>query len=536
VASDNELAESTEDMISLQPKEGAAMESANISIEGLLEQQADLLAKLTGFGVAITETVEDYTATMGRVLLNIESHMAVVAARTSSDAPTWFAPYCSIQYGHAAEGLADISKTGPIPIGGITAGGTIIDPDVNNGSQFPSPVEVADGGPEEDITMSIMVQKATLTDALAATLGILDNTELRKSAFASSLGSWAIHYPWNGLVFSAAVTGADLTEITITADFTNDPQLRYGSIAEGNGGTLYQGYGWGGAYGFPGYTPLMSEHYIENIPGAPPAVLADSKILLHDRATGDTHEIDVITATLTNKSTIKFDVQFPLSSIVSDITNFSLGEFSFACAKQGTAEVGCHDTSFGFTTFMAWNCFEKDSVGEWLPNPAFPTSNLDLRTVDYEGSSLFFNSKSVVDINSDGGNADHARDNFYQINVDEDTMVDRDLYKANQLQGVYSGILKDIASDSRAWVKQWEAIQKAIESASESSATYRGESSYNSKTDPVNPIERYLALVRSSYTGITMQVPVDTLQQGNALSGIKMTMVTGAMYRKTNPA
>lgn len=533
-SSDEEIAESTEELLDIQAKEKAAMLDSRSATVALLEQREALISKLTGFGVSVAETVDEFKETMNEIMSNIEHYLDIVSGLANSDTPTWLAPYCMLQYGREPTSPADLRYTGPIPDDGLVIfGGSITLPyTYNSGSQFPSS-DTMMGGPEDNIPMSIMVRKATLTEEQAEDLipiyprtDAITSDEARTRVFGSSLGSWAIHYPWNGIVTALTVdVSGNFTSVLTQSKYTNSPSLDFGKISEQQITGIpieISGIGWGGGFGTRHDQVTVKDQYIDRVF---PQVLT---IDLHDRVTGITYpDIAVIGRPfLSGQGTedITFDIVLPSGYFGRDISDDGLGAFAFLVK-------GAYDTTFGFTSWLSWKCFEKNQDGSWKDTVTPINVGVLGRSTGYEGSGLFFNSVAVHDIDNDTIDNDHARDKLYNININEDTLKDRPLYKANQLQGIYSGQIRDLAAGAQSWIKQWQANEAAIASLLEKELIYRGEASFNAKNVPVKPIERYLSLVRSDYNGISMQVPVDSLHQGEAKDGIKMTLVTGAMYR-----
>ena len=532
-SSDEEIAASTEDLLSIQPKEDAAVESVGSGTIALQEQVEDLLEKLTGYGVASAETVDAFIETMDEIMDNIEDYLSLIAGVSNSDTPTWLAPYCMLQYGYTPTGVDDLGYTGPIPAAGLSifANQITVNANINSGGQFPSS-ETINGGPDDDIPMSIMVRKATLTkeqfEALPPTAPATPYGEIRSRAFDSSLGTWAIHYPWNGIVvgFTKDPNTGRFTELTTAKSLTNAPSLDFGKIEDDSQGKI-SGIGWGGAFGVYNDPFTITDHYIDT-------VLKDCELVFYDRTTDITYEgIAVSAVSLTGPGTdiITFSIDLPGNYFGGrDVSQDGFGKMAFLCLDKNTGE-GKYDTIFGFTSLLSWSCFEKNTDGTWqnLINDIDLGGSLG-REVGYEGSGLFLNSQAG-DLDGDTVPNDHARDILYNLNINKDTLKDRRLYKANQLQGIYSGQIKDLAASATAWIKQWDSTNAALEASLESSLIYKGEASFNATEEPIKPIERYLSLVRSFYTGISMKVPVETLQDGEAKDGIRMTLVTGAMYR-----
>jgi hypothetical protein len=110
----------------------------------------------------------------------------------------------------------------------------------------------------------------------------------------------------------------------------------------------------------------------------------------------------------------------------------------------------------------------------------------------------------------------------------------------NQLQGIYAGMIKDISSPTSGWSRQKLAIDSAMENSKQRGQIFLNDEFYAPEEEvgkpkkPIKPSTRYLELLKSSAGGIMFSIPVDTLHDGEINNGIKLTLVTGAMYKASN--
>ena len=523
--SEGDIARATEGLFSTQDLEALSIEGASRQEDAYIQQGKDLTNKLIGFSQGSNESVLKIEELLTSVVTNIENYITIIAKGSNSDIPSWLAPYCAIQYGYSPTSLGDLTKTGPFSSGDPIGLGFVATTGLNQGGQFPSSATVLNVGQEGTDTLSLMAWKATVPISFDA------NAEnIHKETYSSSAGSWAIHYPWNGIVSDITDTAGSITEIKTTSALSNDPQLRYGRVLDGDTSKYseYVGAGWGKALG-DGWgknlvgllsfgSATIESHYVDNI-------LANTTLLLVDRTTGITASVAVTTATINQLDgrEIIFNVSFDSNALFGrDIVSFSKGEIAYVCLDTSGGG-GKYDQTYGFTAFLSWNCFEKDVNGNWRYFADHGVAG-PLRDTGYEGSALFVNSQSIH-------NTIEARDIFYHSNINSETMVERDLFTVNQLQGVYSGMLRDLSSPNSGWTNQWTAISQSIEIAKEQSRAYKNDESLNASLTPVKPTERYLSLLRSSTSGIQLKVPVDALYEGSLNNGIKVTLVTGALYK-----
>jgi hypothetical protein len=522
---DSDIARATEGLFSTQDLEALSMEGAARQEDAYIQQGVDLTDKLVGFSQGSNDSVVKIEELIDDIIVNIEDYITIVANKSKSDVPSWLSPYCQAQYGYAPTQVTDITKTGPFSSGDAIGLGFVANIGLNQGGQFPSTSILTGVGQEGSDTLSLMTWKATVPTSISS-----NAEEIHKETYSSSAGAWAIHYPWNGIVSEISESGGSITEIKTTSALSNDPLLRYGRIDEGGTSKFdeFVGAGWGKALG-DGWgknlvglnsfgSATIESHYIDNI-------LTNTALLLVDRTTGVTASVAVSAASINQSDgrAITFDVAFDSNALFGrDISSFNKGEIAYACINA-SGSGGKHDQTYGFTAFLSWNCFEKDSTDNWRYFEDHGVAG-PLRDTGYEGSALFINSQSIH-------NEVEARDLFYHVNINDETLAERDLFTVNQLQGVYSGMVKDLSSPNAGWTNQWAAISQSIEISKEQSRAYKNNESFNASISPVKPTERYLALLRSSVAGIQIKVPVDTLYDGDIDNGIKITLVTGAMYK-----
>lgn len=535
--SNEDIAKATEGLLSTQENEALFVEGASRQNTELLRQQEELTDKLIGFSQAISDSREEFVSLMDSVSNDISKYLTIVATRNNSDVPTWLAPFCSVQYGYepVSEGASlveDLKDSGPFSGATVVAGTEWVDENFNQGGQFPSLVTLPNVGPDSDLSLNLMSWKGAIPPDTSS------YDDVHKTTFSSSMGVWAVHYPWNGIVTEFVGSGGNITKVKSETTYTNDPGLRYGRINEDNSSRHdeYIGNGWGTALGdgwgknLLGLTSLGTEvikkHYEDY-------VLANSNIVIVDRKTGLTHSTSVTAVTLEGASegqTIAFDVSFDSNAIFGkDLSTEDLGNFAYMCID---ASGGKHDQTYGFTAFMAWNCFQKDIDGEWRTFDGSTAFNgiPTLRQTGYDGSGLFINSTTLHgDVLT--GIPYESRDLFYHLNVDEVTLKEKGLYEANQLQGVYAGMIRDLASPKGGWGNQWLSTVAALDVAKQTDSIYNNEETFDLIGAPIKPTERYLSLLRSTYSGVSLSVPVDVLHEGEITGGIRLTLLTGAMYK-----
>jgi hypothetical protein len=515
-------AQNIEGLLGIQGKEGTLVIGAASQENALQEKKTELSKKLRGFDLAISESVNVFLETIETIEGTAALYISHVANKTESMLPTWLGPYCSFQKGYSPVDLEDVKKSGPVPDTGIiTSYGDFI-VENNVGAQFPSTLPISENivPNGESLILSLMVAKAVTTQAT------IDLAMLKKSVFESSLGCWALHTPWQGLISAVMVDGAgtSITGLRSTSALTNDPCLRYSSNPNEVGD--YSGYGWGSGVGkgWTDHPDIIKEHYEDVV------LPTGSDVLIIDRVTGvqAAYKIDSTVIDNTNL-TITFAALPNPGTMVNvfgrDVSLDPPGTLAYMVVVD-IAGAGCIDSTYGFTAFLAWNCFEKQDANTWRVFDTTHIQQTTLRQEDFDGTGLFINSYQI----HDGTETIQARDLFYHINIDEALLKDPSFYTIDQLQGIYAGMAKDLAQVG-GWAQQWASNEAAIVSSGERKQTFHNEDSLNGQSKPVKPVGNYLNLLRSSIEGVSLTLPVDTMQEGVIESGLGLTLVTGAMYK-----
>lgn len=427
------------------------------------------------------------------VLLSpILNPLYAVTKLSSGSYPFWCAGYFTASFADTISAAVDLvnPQTDRHSAGGLTNKFLSVN--------YGSPDEYSGYGPTGDMTLSPAFIRAVADYGQSGFLGSAV-TQSRQQAFESSLGVWAIHAPFNGRVYSYT-DDTNGTVVRIRYDAVNDPAF-----------TEYGGHGWStttwSSWAYSAAAQSYISQYYSTLIDGKSMILGDSR----DTGSYVTHK-RTIGAVTVSRDTMDILIQpsfDPYSFIEdTDVEN----RFGFAVSDS-------HDLTYGWTACFAWNPYWKDGTGSWVNT--YVDGPVPGTWPDVSGTSLFINSMPSEPDGTMG------RDHFYRVNMGQHTLRNVTLSRAVQLQGVYSNMVKEIATSVSSFVTRYTALSNAVNAISQARDIYINGETAGSESTPILHNERFSTLLGSKASSVALKVPVDTDESAPTLGGIRFVLLTG---------